>query len=212
MTDKPFKVHIVEPDVSTQRMYEERGHTIMSSLTMADIVHWTSGPDLHPSLYNDEVLKGTNFHRDRDRRDINAYNRSYGKQLRVGHGRGAQFLNVMNGGAMFQKVEGHTSPHYIYDTVFSDRHTSMDTDQVFVSSTHHQMMIPTKDAEILGFAVGVSHNHQTGKAVKYAHYDPEVVWYEKTKALCFQPHPEVMNMKSCTDYFFDLLNYIIRGG
>lgn len=208
---KPFKVYIAEQDVGLQRMYEERGHKVTGNIVMADIIHWGSGPDLHPTLYNEDPLKGTHFQRDRDRRDNNVYLRSSLKQLRVGTGRGAQFLNVQSGGALWQKVDGHTSNHYIFDTVFSDRHTETKIDEIFVTSSHHQMMIPTTSAEVLGFSIGVSHNHKSDKDRKYIGYDPEVVWYEKDRSLCFQPHPEVKGAKACTDYYFDLLNYILRG-
>lgn len=210
---EPFKIYIVEPDHLTRKMYEDRGHLVTSNIQLADIVHWTSGPDLHPSLYNEELIKGTAFQRDRDRRDANSYIRANPKQLRVGVGRGAQFLNAMAGGSMWQKVDGHLSGHYIYDTVFSDKKTDYKTDEIFVTSTHHQMMIPTKEAEVLGFGIGLSHNHKCdpSKDRKYSGYDPEVVWYEKNRSLCFQPRPELTGHKQCTDYFFDLVNYILRG-
>jgi hypothetical protein len=90
-----------------------------------------------------------------------------------------------------------------------------------VTSTHHQMMRPSKDAIIL--AVGIDNegkplcterqsfdeqvDGQDGK--KYP--DIEVVWYPNTKALCFQPHPEFSDAPNeCREYFDELLeNYVL---
>src|SRR3546814_18138869 len=47
--------------------------------------------------------------------------------------RGAQFLHVMNKGALWQHVEGHAGPdHYIYDL--------NDDCLVIATSLHHQML------------------------------------------------------------------------
>jgi hypothetical protein len=87
-----------------------------------------------------------------------------------------------------------------------------------VTSTHHQMMRPGDGALVLAVAreAGMKladgdewHIEHDRKTRKEELEDVEVIWYEDTKSLCFQPHPEFGGAQACTDYFFDLLESVV---
>ena len=79
---------------------------------------------------------------------------------------------------MHQHILGHATGinHLIRDSETGE--------EVMVSSTHHQMMIPSEDAIVLATADVV--DWPLGMEQR----DIEVVYYPHTNALCFQPHPE----------------------
>jgi len=113
----------------------------------------------------------------------------------IGICRGAQILNVMNGGILVQHIDGHTHQHNI---LLEHPEYQPKAIMVAVTSTHHQMMIPHKSAEI----IGRDHNPTTGvhwdnvdTPQKYKHVN-EVIYYPATRSLCIQPHPEWMDQNS----------------
>lgn len=64
-----------------------------------------------------------------------------------------------------------------------------------VTSTHHQMMIPTDSAIVLGTArESLERNSPNYSEIGLPKFegklDTEVVFYDDTNCLCFQPHPE----------------------
>lgn len=98
-----------------------------------------------------------------------------------------QFLNVMSGGRMYQHVEKHTRSHSMTDVRTGET--------IYVSSTHHQMMMPSNKATIIATAaLGGLREWYDGEVFHkdVSNEDIEVVWYADTKCLCFQPHPEFM--------------------
>jgi len=171
----------------------------------AEIVCFTGGSDVSPELYNQDAHPTTRADVMRDMVDTEVFEVSKQRGLfQVGICRGAQFLNVMNGGSMWQHVNGHTMDHHMYDQI-SGR-------SLLVSSTHHQMMIPTSDGAVLMWA-GVAERKEDatrtwtkGNEIGKRD-DPEVVWYEDTRCLCFQPHPEFSQEKyrPMREYFIDTL-------
>ncbi len=122
--------------------------------------------------------------------------------FRIGVCRGAQFANVMNGGSLWQDVDGHTKDHSLVDNITGE--------VIKVSSTHHQMMIPSPAGEIV--ATADESTRKTGDGTSWRRVgmagacdDPEVIYYPKARTLCFQPHPEYLNYEDTTDYFFNLI-------
>lgn len=200
-----MKVYIAGNNSEIHSMWSGRkGCHVISDLKKADVIQFIGGPDVHPRLYKEQPLSSTTFSDPSDTRDLKAWNESSPDQLKVGICRGGQFLNVVNQGAMWQHVDNHGSMHghKIVDCMFNR--------EIVVSSTHHQMMIPGPKAEIIAFADGLARNHRTaavgGRQV--TRYDTEVVWYEETNSLCFQPHPEFGGQKDCRDYYFDLIEIL----
>lgn len=138
------------------------------SILDADIVIWTGGQDVSPNLYGEKALPWTTFNPKRDLNDMMAYHFSSRAKLRLGICRGAQFLNVMSGGSLWQHVQGkdvsnnrpHASgQHRIHRYRFRDKNEldlskNMVTDarEYNVTSTHHQMMKPSEDGLVIGVA------------------------------------------------------------
>lgn len=198
-----YKVYIVGADRAITDMWRNRGHIISSFQEDADIVQFIGGADIDPSLYGEKVIRGTHSVPFQDKRDQEAWNKIRPKQMRVGICRGGQFLNVMNGGEMFQHVDNHAvyEGHAIEDLLIT-------RDKIWVSSTHHQMMVPSIDGEIIAFAT-IAKGHRSDKTRKTPRVDTEVVWYSKTRSLCFQPHPELSQFEECQDYYFNLIEKLI---
>lgn len=191
-------------------MYQADGWEIVTNLEEANLVQFTGGHDVSPDLYGCGQHPATMNSKERDVEEEQVYRHceAFHKPM-VGICRGGQFLNVMNGGRMYQHVDGHgiAGTHKVQD--------SMSPSEFDVTSTHHQMMIPNKEnAEVIGstfpslcsrkeyvdtdneiFVVIPDENEK----------DTEVLFYPWTKSLCFQPHPEYAEGKACREWFFSLV-------
>lgn len=185
------KVYIVSSDNTTKRMFKDHGWEISDSIKDADLVQFTGGSDVSPSLYGHTVHSSTQNSPIRDKREAIIFNLCIAlNKPMVGICRGGQFLNVMCGGKMFQDVDGHCGRNkYTHDC------RDIKTGEVFtVTSTHHQMMCPATDAVILGIACESTKRdmHINGKVVQQTglSIDKEIVFYKDQNCLCFQPHPE----------------------
>ena len=200
-----IKVYIVGFDHDIDRMYRQRGYEIVDSIHKADIVQFIGGADVNPELYGERLITGTHCDFHADKRDKTAWDASADK-MKVGICRGGQFVNVMNGGRMWQHVEGHNrGVHAISDLLFSTDRDNLD--EISVTSTHHQMMIPSAKGELLAFGNNIAYGHKSNGGSTPTKVDAEVVWYSDTKSLCFQPHPEYRGHPECTDYFFKLIDF-----
>ena len=205
-----MKVYIEHGDVDYSLLFVSLGYTLVSDFDEADIICFTGGADVSPFLYSDEPHRQTSNSPMRDARESMLFLAAQraGKFM-VGICRGGQFLNVMNGGRMYQHVEGHCRPHYITDVVSGE--------VVYVSSTHHQMMMPAPDGVLIATA-----NEQQSREwfdgpiarrdISPKDGDIEVVYYEAGKSLCFQPHPEVQRpeYEGMKDYFGRLLTRFFK--
>jgi hypothetical protein len=209
-----FRVYVIGGNSAIERIFQQEGATTVDHLDMADIVVWTGGSDVNPALYGEEKHPSTYFDAKRDLYEQACYNRA-GNKLKVGICRGGQFLNVMNGGTLWQDVDGHAirgEHEMILEIPVQGKLLSR---KVGVTSTHHQMMIPNLRAHchIWGKA-GISTRKSTGIRLKdnpqqFVSFtrqhntagDAEVIHYPKTRSLCFQPHPEY-DSKSTREVFF----------
>lgn len=177
-----------------------------------DLLVFTGGADINPKLYGEEAIKGTHSNKTRDDQDLEYWN-LYPAVPKVGICRGAQFLNVMSGGSMWQNVNNHGSSHLMHNLLHIP---GIEDRSLMVSSTHHQMMVPGPEGEILGIAL--RYDRKEGLATKYESYigrqkpkfDTEVMWYPKNSSLCFQPHPEYNQHPECREYFFKLVNHFFN--
>jgi hypothetical protein len=74
------------------------------------------------------------------------------------------------------------------------------------------MMVPAEDADVICIAYESSYTHSKPRAIELP-YDPEVIWYERTRSLCYQPHPEYAPsgaiFSKSEEYFFDLIRYFM---
>ena len=210
MNLKRVSVFVVGADHLIRTMYRDRNYTLVDNIKDADIVQFVGGADVNPALYGEIKMAGTSINNQSDERDLDAWEKSQGK-FRVGICRGGQFLNVRSGGKMWQHVDGHGTfkGHPMKDVLFAGEKDDKDN-HIHVSSTHHQLMAPSDDGEIIGFATALAFNHKTAGALKKTEQDPEVVWYNKTNSLCHQPHPEYKGFAECQKHFFRLIEHFMK--
>lgn len=185
------------------------------NIAAADVVIFVGGADINPALYGEEPLRGIHFNAGSDKRDLIGWREAKDK-IKVGICRGGQFLNVMNGGKLWQDVDGHTGSHYLVD-----KSTGKEWK---VSSTHHQQFRPAVGAVTIATARQSKHKHsetmdwfikQPGesrsKLDEYFEIDHEVLWYPKTQTLCFQPHPEYELPETTAEYFEEVFWRCVKG-
>jgi gamma-glutamyl-gamma-aminobutyrate hydrolase PuuD len=204
-----FKVYVVGGGYQYLQMFLRQGYDGAKGLDDCDIVCFTGGEDVHPSLYGEVLLPRTYSNITRDKREVAIYHRCVEAGIpMVGICRGAQFLNVMNGGKLWQDVNNHG----IYGT-----HPAQDymyNKTVDVTSTHHQMMIPNVDEALVLMTASMSTMKWSEQGrinlPNNENDDVEAVWYEDTKSLCFQPHPEMDEDDGpCQSIFVDYMNDLI---
>lgn len=207
------KVYIVNSSHDYEQMFIDNGWTLVDKVGEADLVQFTGGEDVSPDLYGEHKHPQTYSNRKRDDYEIAVYDDAliYGVPV-AGICRGGQFLNVMNGGRMIQHVEGHAigGTH----TVFTEEEGF---EEVQCSSTHHQMMVRGREGMKLGTAEEATmFQFMDEEAIIMVSNrgvpDTEIVLYEDTKSLCFQPHPEFFNKEhECQRLYFHLINKYLLG-
>lgn len=171
-------------------MFIARGFELTSNPFTADLYQFTGGEDVTPEIYGHKnTNSGNSFLRDVEEMGFYALAKRLGIPM-VGICRGGQFLNVMCGGTMLQDVVGHTRSHEIITA----------TTKLQATSTHHQMMQLGPRGLLVAWA---ELYRAEGRP------DPEVVFYEHDKCLCFQPHPEYVGHKGLQDYYFDLIKQLL---
>lgn len=150
------------------------------------LVVFTGGEDVSPSIYNEKPHKSTCSNLTRDIRESKVFD--YACKLRIpifGICRGAQLVCALSGGKLVQHISGH------------GRNNSMTTNkgEIFVvTSTHHQMQLPPKDAEVIGWAMPRLSTCYYGAEKEYTpEMEYEVVYYPNTNAIGMQYHPEFMD-------------------
>lgn len=207
MKDNPTSVLVVGPNFSVRRMFRNKNYHVFEEKfpQSPDIVVFTGGPDISPKLYNQVKLPTTvGINKDRDMEEKAIFQR-YPMSLKVGICRGAQLLNVLSGGNLYQHVDNHSNrTHDCIDL--------LNKKIVKLNSSHHQMMVPSVDADVMCITNQRTYHASRPRPTEIP-YDPEVIWYEKTKSLCFQPHPEYSQTGSIFSeterYFFDLIRYFM---
>jgi len=167
----------------------------------ADIIVFPGGSDINPSIYNEPVGKRTHFYQDIDKRQMEyAIDETYKEKLKIGLCRGAQLLCAISGGKLVQDFIGHGGQHYVL---------TEDNQLIYVNSLHHQMMFPfnlsKEDYSLIGRAVGddrrsIGSNFLNGlnddigmPNDEIGYIEPEIAYFNKTRSLCFQFHPEMMS-------------------
>lgn len=205
-----MKVYVEGFAYQYEEMFQRRGHRVVEKVEDADVVQFVGGADVNPALYGEEPHPATYSNLLADERSMNLYNNAITHGLpMLGICRGGQFLNVMNGGKMYQDVDGHAiyGTHKAYDV----RLKTMKNVAIEVTSTHHQMMRPSDEGLIVCIAEEATYLESMGEegAIKVTggyDEDVEVVWYENSRSLCFQPHPEMVEREhACQNYYFELI-------
>lgn len=204
-------VYIVSGNAQYVNMFLEREWEMARTIAEADLILFTGGEDVTPDLYGERPHPKTysNINRDRAESDIFKMGVELGIPM-AGICRGGQFLNVMNGGKMWQHVNNHaiSGTHKAHVTGFIG--------EIDVTSTHHQMMIPAPDdvESIVLVTANLSTQKErmgsqgVGIVTRYTRdEDVESIYYPTTHSLCFQPHPEFNEGRGqCRDVFFFFIN------
>ena len=99
--------------------------------------------------------------------------------------RGAQLLCAMHGGHLYQHVSNHAGNHHL---------VKVDNNIFHTNSYHHQMMIPDKEAVVLGTTLEplskLKFRQNPREPEVSTDVEPEIVWFPKFRALGVQGHPE----------------------
>lgn len=197
------RVCIINGNREYSNMFFELGYHLVPYVEESDLVCFTGGADVSPSMYGAKTHRTTHSDAHRDEMERYAFNNAYTNGIpMVGICRGGQFLNVMSGGEMYQDVSKHCSPHTITDATTGET--------VYVSSTHHQMMKMSSEGILVASStlLGTREWYESGIFKKeVSEQDIEVVYYKHTKCLCFQPHPEFSSVEyvGMREYFKSLL-------
>lgn len=176
---------------------------------LPDLVQFTGGEDVDPALYNHARHPSTYSNPRRDSQESHIFTSLRGQVKFAGICRGGQFLNVMNGGTMYQHVDRHTMNHIATD-LLSGR-------DLEVTSTHHQMMIPSASGQILMCAKESTmrwlEQSPTRPNRDAGEVDVEAIFYSDTNSLCYQPHPEYLRGDDdCQEVYFEYLKTLLNLG
>lgn len=191
-----------------EEMFRMYGWEVTTNLEHADLIQFTGGADVSPNMYGESHHPQSATSAQRDMHETALFQSTLAKGIPMaGICRGGQFLNVMNGGRMYQHVDGHA---------IGGTHSMIDEQTGYrcdVTSTHHQMMIPHEDGRILARPPETRCTRKeyvdndgelfivTPDEERYE-IDVEVVYYPQTNVLCFQPHPEFIQGEKCRPYYF----------
>lgn len=165
----------------------------ISSRRQVDLLVFTGGEDVHPSLYNESVGQHTYCNTSRDDAERTIFNNFSGIP-KLGICRGSQFLTVISGGKLIQHVEGHSGNHTI--EVKSNNGNPFTYE---ITSTHHQMLYPynlrSTHYELIAWSkVFKSNVYLNGNneqmELPASFLEPEIVKYPRTRSLAIQGHPE----------------------
>lgn len=209
----PRKIYIVG---GSDHYANWMGGKIVDKMEDADLVVFTGGEDVTPSLYNRPANTKTFSYYNRDMYELGEFKKAHKLNKHcIGICRGAQFLCVMAGGIL---VQHQANPLHIHNI------RTHDNKEIFVTSTHHQAQYPwgldNNKYRILGWTVGISNFHLGGDDEEMVNdivegdKEVEIAFYPEIKSLCIQAHPEMlfhkMNMHEDITYSItycrDLLN------
>lgn len=224
-----MKVYIVAgyPEVMTENMFLKRGWALVKTLREADLIQFTGGRDINPAIYGEKAHpKTTNPDNERDKFEIAVYRLAVSQSIPiVGICRGAQLLNILCGGRMWQDINGHHRHHKVKD---------LKTNTILeASSTHHQMMQAhiTKGEVLLVANESKSQSRMLSDGGTFTEItsriaalplseitedngEVEAVFYKEFMTLCFQPHPEflIATHLTLTDLYFHYIKTYLKQG
>jgi len=165
------------------------------------LILFSGGEDVNPSLYGHKSPdKLCYYSKSRDALDIKIFKLAIKNNIKmVGICRGLQFLNVMSGGTMIHHINNHSN-----GTLHSFISPAIDH-EIYVNSLHHQMVIPHKDAFIIGTTekqLSTIYFGDNDQPIKRHTLDIEALYMPSINACGVQYHPEMMQNTSAGFYFF----------
>lgn len=208
-------VFIVGGDAQYERMFLERGWRVFKpfgygktdQIKDVDLIQFTGGEDVTPALYGERMEHRTYSNLERDLFEIEIYCKAVELGLPMaGICRGGQFLHVMNGGKLFQHIDGHgiAGLHTAWEVEGFKKKTGK---TVEVSSTHHQAMkVDYALQNVIPVLIGEFQGEQG--VTQFL----EACFHTKTKCFCYQPHPEFnsVGIEACRDYYFEQVEHLLK--
>jgi hypothetical protein len=138
---------------------------------------------------------------------------------KFGFGRGALFLNVMNGGASYQMVDGHVTGHHAMRILHDEKFQRVTSRRVMMAPTSHmEMMVPSRVCAAMTMACAASSSVRYVENRKIeidnnagmAFTDPEILYYYDSNSLCVQPVVgECSQSEPVRVYFRKIFNHIM---
>ena len=176
--------------------------SLVDNLEDADIVVFTGGEDVDPSLYGEKKHETTYSNIERDLEEKAIFEKIKTNQLVVGICRGSQLMCVLNGGKLVQNCNNHGifGTHSI--TCFGE------IDEIYeITSTHHQMQYPynlkNSDYTLVATSQYNRSNNYEGSGISInairSMGEPEIVIYHKEgkpRCIAIQGHPEYMRKEA----------------
>ena len=165
------------------------------------LVQFCGGDDVNPFLYKDSSPQGyCRFNYSRDLLEMEVWRIALRNNIPMtGICRGMQFINVMNGGRML---------HHITNHALAGQHSFVlsKTGECFpVTSTHHQMAVPSE----LGYVVGETPRQYSkyylgewDEEERWSENEVESLWFPETSSFGVQFHPEKMYYKTRAYQFY----------
>lgn len=157
-----------------------------STMEEADFVVFTGGADIDPAIYGEIAHPTTHFSPHRDKLELADYEKAKSlDKAFLGICRGAQLLNCLVGGTLFQHIS-HPGFHELVT----------DEGERFLSnSVHHQMLRVGEGAIIKAWAENLSPHHEFMSQGQIVNIDdvekePEIVVYPQHRMVLVQGHPE----------------------
>lgn len=191
---------------------------LVRDMVEADIVMFTGGEDVDPSLYNEPVGRMTYTNLIRDTLEQVEFEKAFElHKPMIGICRGSQFGCVMSGGRL---VQDQLNPGFLHEMKTSDGRTLM------MTSTHHQAQypyeLPEKNYKLLAWTEGLCGHHWNGENKEISEKpfkEAEIVYYPTTRFLAIQGHPEMVwaarNQRKAEfvgmfEYLHELVNKLVN--
>lgn len=187
--------------------------SLVDNVEDADVVLFTGGEDVSPSMYGCKKHPTTYCNLTRDLEEKEIFNKIKPNQVALGCCRGSQLLCTLNGGLLVQNVNHHAigKTHLIGNGV-----------EVFhITSTHHQMQYPynlnDNDYDVLFVSFGhkssIYEGDRIDSEVIERRGEPEIVLYHKEgfpKCLAVQGHPEMIPDSPVAKMISNLVNKLVN--
>jgi gamma-glutamyl-gamma-aminobutyrate hydrolase PuuD len=188
--------------------------SLVDSLEDADIVVFTGGEDVDPSLYGEKNHETTYSNIERDLEEKAIFEKIKTNQLVVGICRGSQLMCVLNGGKLVQNCTNHA----IWGTHAIVCFGGQENEVYEITSTHHQMQYPydldNTDYTIEAISYNARSDKYEGGGIDPFNLrnmgEPEIVIYHKEnmpRCIAIQGHPEYMRKEApVVTYLNKLIN------
>lgn len=188
---KFFVVSQGEFKTPERRVFEGMGYEHTDKLEDARIVIFRGGEDINPFYYGEKRLPGTFYNDVRDSYEAGVFSDCEEDQILVGICRGAQFLNCLFGGTLWQDVDKHAGAPHINTILDKKLSSRWGNPTVTLNSYHHQMVRDLAEGFDPLVATALSTRKVSERAeVQNEGWDMEVAWSKEKKTLLFQAHPE----------------------